>query len=226
MEALNPHSGGDCPENGMEGILRALRLSTEDSHVIVLTDASCLDCHKKDKVIRIALSLNVKIHFFFSGPGCDRDGFPHYKQVQMATKGVHVTSIESFTSLSRFISELRLQEGSSKRSVFSEIPPLFSQKCQTFNISVFTTKFELIVNENSANTKLYNPLGHIVKNEHISDDLSGYISTGHPKYGSWRICTVDKKAASEFTLTKRDILDYSVTFNQDGHYSSAIPMAG
>ena len=226
MEALYPHGGGDCPELGMEGILRALRLSNENSHVIVLTDASCLDCGKKDEVIRTALSLGIKIHFFFSGSGCDGDGFLHYEEVQMTTGGVHVTSIESFDSLSRFIAELRPEERSSKRSVRSIRSLSSSQTCQTFNISVFTTKFELVVSENSAYTKIYNPLGHIVENQRISDDLSGYISTGHPKYGSWRICTADEKPASEFTLTKRDILDFSVNFYQDGHYSSAIPMAG
>ena len=113
-----------------------------------------------------------------------------------------------------------------KRSVCSIRSVSSSQKCRTFNISVFTTKFELVVNENSAYTKIYNPLGHIVENQRISDDLSGYISTGHPMNGSWIICTVDEKPASEFTLTKRDILDFSVNFYQDGYYSSAIPMAG
>ena len=53
MEALYPHGGGDCPELGMEGILRALRLSNENSHVIVLTDASCLDCGKKLKLLEL-----------------------------------------------------------------------------------------------------------------------------------------------------------------------------
>lgn len=163
MEALYPHGGGDCPELGMEGILRALRLSNENSHVIVLTDASCLDCGKKAEVIRTALSLSIKIHFFFSGSGCDGDGFPHYEEVQITTGGVHVTSIESFDSLSLFIAELRPEERSSKRSVCSIRSVSSSQKCRTFNISVFTTKFELVVNENSAYTKIYNPLGHIVE---------------------------------------------------------------
>ena len=105
MEAIYAHDGGDCPELGMEGILRTLSLSNENSHIIVLTDASCLDCENKDQVIKTALVLNVKIHFFFSGGGCD-DNFQDYREVQSATGGIHVTSTESFSSLSLFITEL------------------------------------------------------------------------------------------------------------------------
>ena len=221
VEALYAHGGGDCPELGMEGILRALSLSTENSHIIVLTDASCLDCEKKAQIIRTAQSLNVKIHFFYSGGGCD-DDFADYREVQRETGGVHVTSIESFSSLSLFITELDSTE--SKRSIRST--DLFSSHaCQTFNISVFTIKFEIVINQNSASTKIYDPMGHSVESRHISDDLSGYISNGDPRSGSWRICNADEKTPSTFTLTKKDTLDFSVDYYQDGHYSSAIPMA-
>ena len=149
MEAIYAHDGGDCPELGMEGILRTLSLSNENSHIIVLTDASCLDCENKDQVINTALVLNVKIHFFFSGGGCD-DNFQDYREVQSATGGIHVTSIESFSSLSLFITELDSTE--SKRSIRSTDLYL-SHACQTFNISVFTIKFELVINQNSASAK-------------------------------------------------------------------------
>ena len=207
----------------MEGILRALSLSNENSHIIVLTDASCLDCEKKAQIIPTAQSLNVKIHFFFSGGGCGGDDFADYREVQSATGGVHVTSIESFSSLSLFIIELDSTE--SKRSIRSTDLYL-SRACQTFNISVFTIKFELVINQNSASAKIYDPMGHSVESRHISDDLSGYVSNGDPRSGSWRICNVDEKIPSTFTLTKKDTLDFSVDYYQDGHYSSAIPIAG
>ena len=222
VEALYPHGGGDCPELGMEGILRALDESVENSHIIVLTDASCLDCDKKTQVITNAQSLNVKIHFFYSGFGCG-DDFADYREVQRETEGVHVTSIESFNSLTLFITELNSAE--SKRSIRST--DLYSSHtCQTFNISVFTIKFKLVINQNSASTKIYNPMGQSTESQHISDDFSGYISNIDPRSGSWRICNVDEKTPSKFTLTKKDTLDFSVDYYQDGHYSSAIPMAG
>ena len=223
MEALYAHSGGDCPELGMEGILRALRLSSENSHVIVLTDAGCKDYEKKADVISTAVGLNTKVHFFFSGTtGCG-DNFPHYREVQYATGGVSVNSIEDFDSLTLFITEL--SPGGSKRSIRSKDSSLsLSRTCQTFNISIFTSKFELVVNQNSKFTKIYDPLGYSVTSRHISDELSGYISSGKPRNGSWRICSVDE--APKFTITRKEILDFSVDYYQDGHYSSAIPMAG
>ena len=222
VEAIRPNGGGDCPELGMEGILRALRLSSENSHVIVLTDAGCKDYEEKDTVISTAVALNTKVHFFFSRTGCDTD-FPYYREVQHATGGVSVDSIEDFDSLTLFITEL--SPGESKRSIRSKDSSLsLSRTCQTFNISIFTIKFELVVNHNSKFTKIYDPLGYSVTSRHISDELSGYISSGKPRNGSWRICSTDE--ASKFTITRKEILDFSVDYYQDGHYSSAIPMAG
>ena len=229
VEAIHAHAGRDCPELGMEGILRALNLSNENSHIIVLTDASCLDCEKKDDVIRTAVLLNVKIHFFFSGNGCRHDNFPHYKEIQSVTGGFHVTTIENFNSLSLFIAAVRPGYISSKRSVHSTDSSLLSSHtCHTFNISVFTIKFEVLINQNSAYAKIYDPMGHNVKSQHISDDLSGYVSNGQPRNGSWTICTVKSETGgtSKFSVTKKDTLDFSVDYYQDGHYSSAIPAAG
>ena len=222
VEAIMAYGGGDCPEQGMEGILRALDLSNDSSHVIVLTDASCKDCNKKDQVISTAKNQNIKIHFFFSGPGCKGNDFPDYKDIQHFTGGVSVSTIESFNSLTLFITELEKEE--SQRSIRSIDSTLSSSyKCQTFDISVFTIKLELIINQNSTFAKIYDPLGYNVKSQHISDELSGYISN-EPRNGSWRICTVDE--TSRFTITRRDILDFYVDYYQDGHYSSAIPAAG
>ena len=205
----------------MEGILKALALSQDDSHVIVLTDAGCKDFGRKAQVITTARSQNIKVHFFFSRSGCG-ENFRHYRDVQDSTGGVSVSTIESFDSLTLFITELRPEE--SKRSIRSIDSTLSSSyKCQTFDISVFTIKLELIINQNSTFAKIYDPLGYNVKSRHISDELSGYISN-EPRNGSWRICTVDE--TSRFTVTRREILDFSVDYYQDGHYSSAIPTAG
>ena len=223
VEALYAHGGGDCPELGMEGIWRALDLTNEDSHIIVLTDASCLDYHKKDDVIKLAKELRTKIHFFFSGSGCGGNGFPHYEEVRSVTGGIRVTSIDTFNSLSMFITNLEITPTASKRSIHS-VNSSLSLKCQTFNVSVFTIKFELIINQNSTYAKIYDPLGYNVETEHINDEFSGYVSNGKPRNGSWTICTVDE--ISKFSVTKKDILDLSVDFYQDGHYSSAIPMGG
>ena len=223
VEALHAHGGGDCPEYGMEGILRALVLSRENSHVIVLTDASCKDYVKKDGVIEVANRLQTKVHFFFSRMGCEDDDFPHYREVQHATEGVSVNTIEGFDSLTLFITELSQEE--SKRSVRSKDFSLsLSDNCQNFNISIFTIKFELLVSQNSKFTKIYDPLGYSVRSQHISDELSGYISNRKPRKGNWKICSVNE--TSKFTITKKEILDFSVDYYQDGHYSSAIPMAG
>ena len=204
----------------MEGILRALDLAYDHSQVIVLTDAGCKDYTKKEDVVEMARDKQTKIHFFFSRSGCSTD-FEHYKYVQHKTGGVSVDTIESFRSLSLFIAELDPDE-TSKRNVYSSLSSF--HKCQTFNISMFTTKFELVVNQTSTFVTIYDPLGYSVKNQRISDDLSGYVSKGQPRNGSWRICTVDE--ASEFTISKNDILDFTVDYNQDGHYSTTIPTAG
>ena len=210
----------------MEGILRALDLSHEDSNIIVLTDASCKDCERSHEVVRIARLLNVKIHFFLNGYGCGLDNFPHYTYVQQATEGISVNSIESFRSLSLFISGLRqevLTPG--KRSThYTAIIDSSSEKCQTFNVSIFTVKFKLIVNKKSKFTKINDPLGYSVKAQHINDDYSGYDTDGQPRNGSWTVCTVDDSPI--FTITKRDLLDFAVDYYQDGYYSSAIPTAG
>ena len=223
VENITAHDGGDCPELGMEGILRALGLAYDHSQVIVLTDAGCKDYDKKERVVELARAKKTKIHFFFSRHGCRTD-FEHYRYVQHKTGGVSVDTIESFRSLSFFIAKLNPEE-TSKRSVHVKDSLLYSfNKCQTFNISVFTTKFELVVNHNSTFVTIYDPLGYSVKNQRISDDLSGYVSKGEPRHGSWRICTVDE--ASEFTISKNDILDFTVDYSQDGHYSTTIPTAG
>ena len=223
VEAITAHAGGDCPELGMEGIIRALNLAFDHSQVIVLTDAGCKDYAKKGQVVELARAKKTKIHFFFSGSGCSAD-FEHYKDVQHSTGGVSVDTIESFQSLSLFIAELDPEEPS-KRSILSINSSLSSlHNCQTFNISTFTTKFELVINQNSTSVEIYDPLGYSVKNQRISDDLTGYVSKKQPRNGSWRICTVDE--ASEFTISKNDILDFSVDYYQDGHYSTAIPTSG
>jgi len=221
VEAIYAHDGGDCPELGMEGILMALKLSFENSHVIVLTDAGCKDCENKDEVVSTAMDLNVKIYFFFSASGYG--DFAENKYVQEKTGGIFVSTIESFRSLSPFISDLR-SEVSSRiiRSVDSSLTS--SHKCQTFNVSTFTTKFELIVNENSTSVKILDPLGYNVKIRQISDDLSGYISNEQPRNGSWNICTIDEN--SQFTITKKDIKDFGVDYCQDGYCSASIPIAG
>ena len=203
----------------MEALLRALKLSHENSHIILLTDGDCKDCYKGVTVINTAVRLNVKIHFFFSGDGCTT-GFTGYKHVQHATGGVSVDSIEDFRSLSLFIADLE----ESKQSIHSTNFTSYLHKCRTFSVSMFTTKFEVVVNENSNSSRIYDPLGFNVKMRHISDELSGYISDVQPKNGSWRICTVNETA--KFTLTRNDILDFSVNYYQDGHYSTAIPISG
>ena len=216
--------GGDCREPGMAGILRAIRMSGEDSNIIVLTDASCKDCEKSQQVVDRAKKMNIKIHFFFSGLGCGLDKFPNYTYVQLATEGINVTTIESFQSLVRFISKLK-QDGLSPRKRSSvQIINSFVEKCQTFNVSIFTVKFQLIVKQNNDHTKIYDPLGYTVRGQHINHDLSGYDSDEQPRNGNWTVCTVDEN--SIFTVTKKDLLDLAVDYYQDGHYSSAIPAAG
>ena len=225
VEAITADGGGDCPELGMEGISRALAESKNYSHIIVLTDASCKDCHKKDEIIATALLLNVKIHFFFSNDyGCG-DYFMDYKDVQMATGGASVNTIDSdsFSSLYLFIAELG-EEESKRSTVFVDDDSFSSYNCQTFDISIFTIKFDLVVKQNSKYTIIYDPLGYNIRSRHISDDLSGYVSDERPRNGSWRVCTADE--TSKYTLTKKDILDLSVDYYQDGQYSSAVPTAG
>ena len=207
----------------MAGILRAIPLSGEDSNIIVLTDASCKDCEKSQQVVDQAKKMNIKIHFFFSGDGCGVDNFPNYTYVQQRTEGINVTTIESFNSLVMFISKLR-QDGSPPRKRSVQIIDSSVEKCRTFNVSIFTVKFQLIVKQNKEHTKIYDPLGYIVEGQYINRDLSGYDSDGHPRNGSWTVCTVDEN--SIFTVTKKDLLDLAVDYYQDGHYSSAIPAAG
>ena len=207
----------------MTGILGALKLATDHSQILVLTDADCKDCDKNKSIIDQANRRSINIHFFFGTSLCS-DAFEAYKHVQQSTGGLYVDTIKSFESLSLFFDKLH-PSSSVKRSIYSVDSTLSSSyNCQTFAISIFTTKFKIVVKQNNALTKIYDPLGYIVKSEHISDDLSGYISNEQPIKGSWRICTVNEY--SEFSITKQEIVDLFIDYYADGHYSTTIPPAG
>ena len=205
----------------MEGILRAVRRSGDNSNVIVLTDASCKDCEKRHEVVNRAKYMNIKIHFFFSGHGCDLNNFSHYKYVLQETGGINVSSIASFNSLARFITR---QDSSPPKKGSVKVIYSSVEKCQTFNVSIFTVTFQLIVKQNNEDTKIYDPTGCIVKGQHINHGLSGYDSDEQPRNGSWTVCTVAENPI--FTVTKKDLIDFAVDYYQDGNYSSTVPTAG
>jgi len=224
VENITAHNGGDCSEYGMEGILRAIRLSEDKSHIIVLTDADCKDCDKMKRVIRNAKDIRTPIHFFFGKSDC-LDKFIEYKTVQEKTGGVYVNSIKAFHSLCEFIAKLNKSNQNvhkPKRRACSS-STLSSYKHQTFNISIFAINFELIV-KSSTSVRVCDPMRYRVKLHKISNDVSGYISNKQPKNGTWSIYT--KNENSQFSITERDILDFSVDYYQDGYCSIIIPPAG
>jgi len=101
---LHAHAGGDCPELGMTGILNALSLANPDSNVIVLTDASPKDSHKKEEVITKATRLRNSIHFFLSRDGCG--DFTPYLDVASKTHGIVVNQIDDFEAFAKFANEV------------------------------------------------------------------------------------------------------------------------
>ena len=77
--------------------------------------------------ILMALKLSFENSLFFSASGCG--DFAEYKYVQEKTGGIFVSTIESFRSLSLFISDLRSELSS--RSIHSVDSSLTSShKCQ------------------------------------------------------------------------------------------------
>lgn len=112
VNALYAHSGGDCPEYGMTGILKLLTaISTVEGiilptngklhHVIVLTDASAKDDYRYQEVINEANTVRAVVHFFYSGSYCGT--LANYETVRTATGGIRVDSITDFGAFATFI---------------------------------------------------------------------------------------------------------------------------
>ena len=113
MDALYASGGGDCPEYGMTGILKALEAINSVQglilpqqgnlhHIITLTDASAKDDYLFEDVIDAADAARATVHFFYSGSGCF-GSFGNYETVRTATGGIAVNDFADFDALSEFI---------------------------------------------------------------------------------------------------------------------------
>ena len=158
VNAISAHGGDDCPELGMTGILNALSLANPDSNVIVLTDASPKDVHKKGEVIARVTELRNSIHFFLSRSGCG--DFSPYLEVANATYGIVVNRIDDFEAFAEFADRagrFTLDGGNERRKKKRALP--LSGYCITFSTSIFTTAVDILFSSVTSTINVTSPSG-------------------------------------------------------------------
>ena len=207
---LQASGGGDCPEYGMVGILKALelldgiqnpRVRKQGKHnVVVLTDASAKDNDDYQSVINKAKEIGVTVHFFYSGNGCD-DGFGNYDSIKQATGGVSVDQIDAahFQQFADFI------RSSSFKKRKRDVP----SSCQSFNISHFVTKFSGLFETAQNVITITKPNGHSENVATFSNSF--YIYTvDNPQPGLWKGCV--SSGTLTLTLTTAIDLEFNIEY--------------
>lgn len=67
VDSLEANKGGDCPEQGMTGLYKALLQSVQDSVIHYFSDADVKDFELAQVVLILAKQKRVKINFILSG---------------------------------------------------------------------------------------------------------------------------------------------------------------
>ena len=218
VNALYAHSGGDCPELGMTGILNALELVNPDSNVIVLTDASPKDVDRKQQVIDKANELKNSVHFFLARDGCG--DFTPYLDVANETEGIVVNEISDFEAFAQFAEEVgrfTLEDSGSRRKRQT------SENCATFSLSIFSYSVTVLFTSmvSGINITIMTPSG--VATAASSPGTIKTYNLDTPEAGEYRMCS-----ALEFgySVTAPVYLDFFVEYTDVNGSVTTLPPAG
>ena len=231
---LQATGGYNCPEYGMIGILKAIELinSIDDPlvktigkhNIIVLTDASAEDDELYSYVIGNATDPNnahITVHFFFSDCWCCE--FSHYLNIATATCGfaVHSIDAQAFTQFADYLYEaqqspefgLEICKNINDNQVIYSSNSVNSsdESCYSFNISLFTSKFSLLVHSTSLN-----PVMKVIQPDGSDEDITingDFIvyKKDHPQYGQWNACLSTgyiKDKSLDIVLELTFVMDY------------------
>ena len=213
------HGGGDCPELGMEGILRALYLVNPDSNVIVLTDASPKDADKKQEVINKANEVRNSIHFFLARDGCD--DFSPYLDVANATEGIVVNQITDFEAFAEFadkVGRFQLTNTAAEMKRKREV----SENCVTFHASIFTQVIDILFSSNNLVATITSPSGVMDVITATGNIAVHEIET--PETGEYRLCS---SLEFDYSLIITNVLDFFVEYtNENGSARTSLPPEG
>ena len=194
----------------MTGILNALSLANPDSNVIVLTDASPKDIHKKEEVITKATELRNSIHFFLSRDGCGN--FTPYLDVARETYGIVVNQIDDFEAFVKFADKVgrfttALLDASGKRKREA------SENCINFTASRFTKSIDILFSSISAGSVITvtNPKGSVDKV--TSRGTIATYSKLDPVLGKYKVCST---GTFEYSLSAISDLDCFVEYDVSG----------
>ena len=222
VNALYAHSGGDCPEYGMTGILKILNAITSVEgivlpvvgnlhHVIVLTDASAKDDSRYSEVITAATAARATIHFFYSGSYCGTLG--HYETVRNSTGGIRVDSISDFGAFATFINTYNA--GASRRKRASD---LFTECAvsHSVNTTYFTTSLSILISTCNSQSSVYitKPDG-TVETLSVSGTLVLY-SVSNPIPGRWKASVSTGMIKVSLSHSSSLPIDISYTSVQNG----------
>ena len=220
VNALHAHSGGDCPELGMTGIINALHLSFPGGQLIVLTDAASKDSHRTNEVIHLAQMLGVSVHFVYSHTsGCGSSGYPYYDRVARETGGFSVYSLTDLDTLSNAIQNARVAFDEADALPTSSL--LSAGGCSAISVPMFTVNLYIAINPeaSSAVVSLQMPNGsYVFENVTISSlRIETFLS---PNSGRWNVCiysgSADIKQSQDISF---DInTEFLVQDNETGLY--------
>lgn len=222
IAGLQAYGGGDCPEYGVTGIQRALQLiyntsyehdTNSNNNIIVLTDASAKDAVGQD--LFLLFGSPVRIHFFFSGTGCDGD-FPTYKMIANtyqqdinSNKGIIVNEI-SVEGLELFFEALNADINMGKRN---------TDNCHSLDISTVVTGFQVILLTSEPSVEITMPDGTTFTVATIGNSFAVYKDS-YPQPGSWSMCVaLTGQLTVELTFsTSLELAIKYVKQTNEGHF--------
>ena len=185
-------------------------------NIIVLTDASAKDDHLYRRAIANANAADkpsVTVHFFYSGGGCDSEGFGHYNDVKNATGGYSVNQINAanFKQFVNFITGSG--SGSSKKR---STPNL----CQHFLISLFVTEFSNLLETTQSIITITRPDNSTESVSTLANSFAVYKVT-NPQPGQWQACITSGILQQSLSVTVD--LDLEIDFLKENKNGQLLP---
>jgi hypothetical protein len=232
INGLDANGGGDCPEYGMTGILKALELldginnpdvQDEGRHnLIVLTDASAKDDSLYQTVLNNANVMNkpnVIMHFFYSGVGCSNN-FGHYETIKNATGGFSVSQINA-GSFNEFVAGfIAFSQSSLSISAIASSKRTTPASCVTADISHFIQEFASLLETSQSTATITKPDGSTETVTIFTNSFAVY-SADDPQPGIWRACV--SSGTLQWSLKIAIDLDLSVDYLKEGENGVLLP---